>query len=68
MIFNKPLKTKEAYTEIKEKIQNQLECYKHPKDLTEEDIRRLKENIKQFDKNVLDKIIKDSIKSDKPKQ
>ena len=68
MIFNKPLKTKEAYIRVKEKIQNQLECYKHPKDLTEKDIRWLKENIKQFDKKVLDKIIKDSIKSDKPKQ
>ena len=68
MIFNKPLKTKEAYIKVKEKIQNQLESYEHPKDLTEKDIRWLKENIKQFDKKVLDKIIKDSIKSDKPKQ
>jgi len=67
MIFNKPLKTKEVWMKVKEKIQSQLGYWKHPKDLTSEDIKWLKNNIKQFDQKVLDKIIQNSIKSDKPK-
>jgi hypothetical protein len=67
MIFNKPVKTKDIFNKIKEKIQNQLGYYKHPRDLVKKDIDWLKKNIKQFDKKVLDKIINDSVKSDKPK-
>ena len=67
MVFNKPVKTKDAFNKIKEKIQNKLGYYKHPKDLTKEDIGWLKKNIKQFNQEVLDKIINDSIKSDKPR-
>ena len=68
MVFNKPLKTKESFIEIKDKITFQLGYYKHPQDLTKEDIDWLKKNIKQFDKKVLDKIMKDDIKPDKPKE
>jgi hypothetical protein len=67
MVFNKPLKTKEVYIKVRDKIQSQLEYWKHPKDLTQEDIKWLKKNIKQFDQKVLDKIMHDSIKSDNPK-
>jgi len=67
MVFNKSVKTREAYMKIKNKIQEQLGYYKHPKDLTEQDISWLKKNVKQFDQKVLDKIIEKSIKSDKPK-
>jgi hypothetical protein len=67
MIFNKLVKTKDAFNKIKDKIQNQLGYHKHPKDLVKKDIDWLRKNIKQFDKKVLDKIINDSVKSDKPK-
>jgi hypothetical protein len=68
MIFNKSVKTKEAFKKIRDKITSQLGYYKHPQDLTDKDKKWLKKNIKQFNKLVLDKIIKDSIKSDKPKE
>jgi hypothetical protein len=68
MIFNKSLKTKRAWKKVKDKIVSQFGYYKHPKDLTQQDINWLKENIKQFNQKVLDKIIQDSIKSDKPKE
>jgi hypothetical protein len=66
MIFNKFVKTKEAFNEMKDKITWQLGYYKHPKELTESDIKWLKENIKQFDKEVLDKVIENSVLPDKP--
>jgi hypothetical protein len=67
MIFNKSLKTKETWSKVKNKIVSQLGYYKHPKDLSQQDIDWLKKNIKQFNQKVLDNIIQDSIKSDKPK-
>ena len=68
MIFNKQLKSLKEFKEIRKKITEQLGYYKHPKQLTKTDIDWLKKNIKQFDKKVLDKIIEDSIKPDKPKE
>jgi len=68
MVFNKPVKTKEAWLKIENKIRNQLGYYKHPMDLTDTDITWLKKNIKQFDAKVLKEIQADSIKPDKPKQ
>jgi hypothetical protein len=68
MVFNKSVKTKENFMKIREKITLQLGYYKHPKDLTKEDIKWLKKNIKQFDLKVLNQIIKDSLKTDKPKE
>ena len=67
MIFNKSVKTKEAFIKIRDKITSQLGYYKHPKELTESDIKWLKENIEQFDKEVLDKVIENSELPDKPK-
>ena len=67
MVFNKSLKTKIAFQKVKDRITSQLGYYKHPKDLTKQDIAWLKKNIKQFNKKVLDKIISNSVKSDKPK-
>jgi hypothetical protein len=66
MIFNKYVKTKEAFIDIQKKITRQLGHYKHPKELTESDIKWLKENIEQFDKEVLDKVIKNSELPNKP--
>ena len=66
-IFNKSFKTKEAYQKVKNKIITQLGYSKHPKDLTKKDISWLRENIKQFDSKVLNKIIKDSIKKEETK-
>lgn len=68
MVFNKSVKTKEAYLKILEKVRNQLSYYKHPKNLTKDDIKWLKENVKQFNQKVLDKIIENSILPDKPKE
>ena len=67
MVFNKPVKTKKAFQEIKDRITSQLGYYKHPKNLTKKDINWLKKNIKQFDKKILDKIMTDSVLPDKPK-
>jgi ribosomal protein S25 len=67
MIFNKSVKTKKAFQKIKEKITSQLGYYKHPKDLTKEDKKWLIKNIKQFDEKILNKILDDGRKSDKPK-
>jgi arabinogalactan endo-1,4-beta-galactosidase len=67
MVFNKSVKTKDNYDKIRNKIVSRLGYYKHPKNLTKEDIKWLKKNIKQFDKKVLDKIIQDSVLPDKPK-
>ena len=67
-IFNKSVKTKKAFLEIRGKITFQLGYFKHPKDLTEEDIIWLKKNIKQFDMKVLKKIQEDSIKPDNPRE
>jgi hypothetical protein len=61
MVFNKSVRTKEAYQKILDKVRNHLGCYKHPTNLTKEDISWLKKNVKQFNQKVLDKIIKDSI-------
>jgi len=66
MIFNKCV-SKERYNELKFKIQNQLGYYKRPEQLTDEDKTWLKENIKEFDSKVLDKIIEESITPNKPK-
>jgi hypothetical protein len=68
MVFNKSVKTKKAFLEIRDKITSQLGYYIHPKNLTKENIAWLKKNIKQFNRKVLDKIIKDSILPDKPKE
>jgi len=62
MVFNKSVKTKENFIKIRSKIISYIGYYKHPKDLTEEDIKWLRKNIKQFDLKVLNKIIQDSIK------
>ena len=67
MIFNKQC-TKKEYESILSKVRNQLGFYKHPKNLSKEDIAWLKKNVKQFDKKVLDKVIEDSILPDKPKE
>jgi hypothetical protein len=67
MIFNKPVKTKEEFMKIRDKIVSQLGYYKHPKQLTEQDINWLKKNIKQFDSKFLEKIIEDSVLPDKAK-
>mgnify|MGYP001576052382 CR=1 FL=1 len=66
MIFNKSVETKDAFIKISKKIINQLGYYKHPKDLTKDNIKWMENNIKQFDNSVLQTIIKDSIKPDKP--
>ena len=68
MVFNKSVKTKENFIKIKDKIRNQLGYWKLPKDLTEKDKTWLKKNIKQFDEKVLNEIINNSIKPDKPKE
>ena len=65
MVFNKQL-SKEEYEIIRNKIREHLPYYLHPKNLTKEHIEWLKKNIKQFDKEVLDSIIKNSILPDKP--
>jgi len=67
MIFNKQL-TKEEYIRIKDKIQEQLGVFKHPKQLTEQDKYWLKDNIEQYDEEVLYKIIDNSVLPDKPKE
>jgi hypothetical protein len=68
MIFNKPVKTKEAYLKILNKVREKLGYYKHPKNLTQQDRNWLKKNIKQYNEKVLNKIIKNSVLSDKPKK
>ena len=68
MVFNKPLGSLEAFKKVKAKIQRQMGYYKHPKKLTASDITWLKENIEQFDQEVLDKIIEKSELPDKPKE
>jgi len=67
-VFNKKVKDKKEFLKIRDKITSQLGYYKHPKNLTKEDIDWLKKNIKQFDKEVLDEVIKNSVLSDKPKE
>jgi hypothetical protein len=67
MVFNKQISKKE-YEKIRNKIQSHLPYYLHPKNLKKKDIDWLKKNVKQFDKKILDKIIKDSILPDKPKE
>jgi arabinogalactan endo-1,4-beta-galactosidase len=64
MVFNKSVSDKEEYLKIVSKCYSHFGYYKHPKQLTKEDIDWLKKNIKQFDKKVLDKIIEDSILPD----
>ena len=66
MVFNKSVKTKETFNQIRDKITSKLGYYKHPKELTKEDINWLKENIEQFDQEVLDKVIENSILPDNP--
>jgi len=68
MVFNKSVKTKKAFLEIRDKIVNKLNWYKHPKNLTKQDIDWLKKNIKQFDVKVLKQVIDKSELPDKPKQ
>ena len=67
-VFNKSIKTKKAFLKIKDKITSQFGYYKHPKQLTKQDITWLKKNIKQFDQKVLNRIIEDSILPEKPKE
>jgi hypothetical protein len=66
-VFNKQV-TKKEYNEIKEKIISQLGYYKHPKQLTKEDIDWLRTNIRQFDRKVLKEIVENSVLPDKPKE
>ena len=68
MVFNKSVKTKEEFEKIRDKIGGQLGYYKHPKQLTKQDISWLKKNVKQFDQKVLDKVIENSILPDNPKE
>jgi hypothetical protein len=68
MVFNKSVSDKEEYLKILGKYRSHFDHYKHPKQLTKEDISWLKKNVKQFDKKVLDKTIEDSILPDKPKK
>ena len=68
MVFNQSVKTKDEFLKIKDKITSQLGYYKHPQDLSDQDKKWLKENIEQFDEVILNKIINDSRKSDKPKE
>jgi len=63
MVFNKQVTEKE-FIVIKDKINENLGWSKHPIKLSLKDINWLKDNIKQFDQKVLDKIIKDSILPD----
>ena len=65
-IFNKQL-NKERYNKLKEKIKSQLGLWKRPEQLTDEDKNWLKENIKEFNSNILDKIISNSQTPDKPR-
>ena len=67
-VFNKSLKDKKSFMEVRDKIVEQLRFYKHPKNLSEQDIDWLKKNVKQFDQKVLDNIMADSILPDKPKE
>jgi len=61
MIFNKSVKTKEAYLKIRES----LGYLKHPKKLTEEDVASLKKKLGNlFDQKVLDAVIENSILPD----
>ena len=66
MIFNKQV-TKYEFNRIKEKIQNNLGYWTRPEQLTKDQIKWLKDNIKQFNKEVLDKIIENSKTPDNPK-
>ena len=68
MVFNKQLPSEEAYKTVQYKIQEHLGEYKHPQNLTKEDIAWLKKNIIQFDQKVLDEIITNSILPDKPRE
>jgi len=67
MVFNKCVGDRESFLEIFDKIYDGLGV-KHPKRLTKSDIEWLKKNIKQFDQEVLDKVIKDSVLPDKPRE
>ena len=67
-IFNKSVKTKDAFNKIKDKIQSQLGYWKRPEQLTDADKKWLKENVKQFNEKILNEIIKNSITPEKPKE
>jgi tartrate dehydratase alpha subunit/fumarate hydratase class I-like protein len=67
MVFNKQL-TKEEFEKVRDKIREHLPYYLHPKNLTKEHIEWLEKNIKQFDKEVLNRIIKNSELPEKPKE
>ena len=67
MIFNKQIDSKEEFNKIKYKIKKKLGQFKHPKQLTNEDKKWLKENIEQYDEQVLNEIIEKSILPDKHK-
>ena len=68
MVFNNQLKNKNEFKNVKNKIVSQLGYYKHPKNLTKGDIKWLRDNIGQFDEEVLKNIIEDSILPDKPRE
>jgi|GEM_PF-4166762 len=67
MIFNKQT-SKEEYENILNKVREHLPFYLHPKNLTKDQIDWLVKNVPQFDRAVLDEIIKRSILPDKPKE
>ena len=68
MVFNKQVKDKKEFLKILNKCQEHLGCYKHPKQLTNQDINWLKKNVEQFDQKVLDKVIDGSMLLEKPKE
>jgi hypothetical protein len=67
MVFNQSVGSKKEFIKILEKYHDGVGYYTHPKQLTKENIAWMKKNIKQFDQKVLDKIIKESILPEKPK-
>jgi hypothetical protein len=64
-VFNKQV-TREQFEKIFANVREHLPFYLHPKNLTAKDIAWLKKNVKQFDRKVLNKVIKNSHLPDKP--
>jgi hypothetical protein len=67
MIFNTKV-SKEEYNQTLKKLIENFGYYTHPQKLTKENKKWLKENVKQYNAKILDKIIEDSILPDKPKE
>ena len=63
-LFNKQV-SKERYGEQKSKIFSHLGLYKHPSKLTDEAKKWLKNNISEYDEEVLIKVIDNSVLPDK---